>query len=383
MNRRHLLTLLGASAAVAALPRPALAQSPVIVSRIAIVGRWVVIPTSIGGRAPVPFAFDTGAELSLINPGYARELALVSKRTTRFRGIGGVAELPLYLAPDVVLGGGIRQPSVAFAGLDRNLGGGIQGAFAAGLLTALDSDLDIEAGEWRVYPGGRPNRSGFTKLGGGIQGGTGTGSLSPRLYGDAAVNGRRLRFLLDTGAPGSLSLHERAAKTLGLWNDDRPYAPQRTSGIGGKGGMGRLVRLDHIEFGGQRFERPIALLRRDGLGQNEDGIIGLQIIRHFNLSTDVANKALWVQPHGTPALADGYNRAGLWVEEERGRPTVIDVGNGSPAAAAGVRPGDVVVGQRLAEIIRQTSSRAGTPVTLEIERGGQRRTVNFTLADYL
>jgi S1-C subfamily serine protease len=58
------------------------------------------------------------------------------------------------------------------------------------------------------------------------------------------------------------------------------------------------------------------------------------------------------------------------------------VGNGSPAAKAGIQPGDRVVGE-WSDVLRTISSSVGSRVVLKIERGVQSLDVAFTLSDFL
>jgi len=340
----------------------------------------VVIPVSFNGGASMPFIIDTGAVVSVIDEALAQGMQLSRRGSTTLGGIGGRDTYPLYMAENVVFGEAVRQPTAAFAARQGGFGE-FRGALAAGILTALDSDLDLEAGEWRVYPQGRRSRPGFVRVKGGFVGGQ--GGQSPRLFAEAEVNGKPLRFLIDTGAPGGLSLHEGAVRKLGLWDDRRPYAPQRTSGIGGRGGLGRLVRVNSITFAGCRFERPAILLRQDGMSRDEDGIIGLSLLRGFNLSTQVSTRSLWVQPHATPKpLIDDSNRSGLWIEAKGGTATVADVGTGSPAEAAGVKVGDRIRGNPT-ELIQLIGGPPGKSITLALDRPGATTEVSFLLADFL
>lgn len=382
MDRRDVLRMAAASLALPLTSRLRAANpEPILTGRIELRGQRVVMPVAFGeSGTPLPFLIDTGTVVSIIDDALARELRLTRTGTTNLGGIGGPGTYPLYLAREVVVGGAVRQPSAAFAGRPGGFGE-FRGALAAGILTSIDSDLDLSASAWRLYPQGRRDRPGFVLMRGGIVGGQ--RGESARLFADAEVNGTSLRFLIDTGAPGGLSLHEHAAARLGLWNAERSYSPQRTRGIGGPGGLGRLVRIQQLTFAGRRFDRPVILLRRDGKSHVADGIIGLGLLRGFNLSTEVAKRALWVQPHATPVpLPEDYNRAGLWLEQKRGGVEVIDVGAGSPAQRAGVRVGDRVSGlfDRLVDTI---SKPAGTAVTLSLERAGTTRTVSFSLEDYL
>lgn len=385
MQRREFLGLLAASGLSAFAPAVAAAQpSGVIVSKIALVGSRVIVAVTIDGSGPYPFLLDTGGFLSFIDDALARSLKLSQRGTVDGAGVGGRATLPLYLARNVIFGGGLRQDSVAFAGMANGFRT-VRGALAAGVVTSIDSDLDFEAGEWRLYPGGRPTRSGFIRMARGIDGGGGGRNGSPRLFGAAEVNGRTLRFLLDTGAPNGLSLTRNAARSLGLWTDERPYAPLRTSGIGGQGGIGRLVRTERISFAGRTFERPIILLRDDnsGEGGKNDGIIGLDMLRGFNLSTDVKAGDVWLQPHADFAPAERYGLSGLWLDEKGGEVVVSDVGTGSPAKQAGIAVGDRLVGGDLPALIRRITGRPGNPVTLSVRRGGTTRDISFRLTEFL
>jgi S1-C subfamily serine protease len=58
------------------------------------------------------------------------------------------------------------------------------------------------------------------------------------------------------------------------------------------------------------------------------------------------------------------------------------VGNGSPAAKAGIQPGDRVVGE-WSDVLRRINAPVGSSVALKIERGGHSLDVAFTLSDFL
>jgi hypothetical protein len=384
LDRRAFLSLLGWTGLAASAAPLADASSPrTLVTRIALIGSRVVVAVTIGGAGPFLFLLDTGGFLSVIDEALARSLKLRREGSIAAAGVGGRDLLPLYLAEDVVFGGGLRQPTVAFAGLSQGFGQVIRGSLAAGVLTTIDSDLDFEAGEWRLYPDGRPPRQGYVRMARGIDELDSKGS--PRLFGTAAVNGRPFRFLLDTGAPSGLGLTRAAAGALGLWDDSRPFAPIRTRGIGGEGGIGRLVRAESIELAGRRFERPIILLRNDETAPRReiDGIIGLDLLRGFNLSTDVRARELWLQPRARFTFADRYGLSGLWLDQKGPGVEVADVGTGSPAQKAGLQVGDRLKGSDLATLVRRISGPPGTSVTLSVVRDGAVREVRFTLAEYL
>jgi C-terminal processing protease CtpA/Prc len=120
--------------------------------------------------------------------------------------------------------------------------------------------------------------------------------------------------------------------------------------------------------------------------------VGGAVWRRFDLTFDylhsrllLAKSALFDQPFG-------YDRSGLFLIDSNGAYTVLSVLAGSPAAAARLAKGDVVVtvngspvaNQSLAALRALLSGPAGSVVHLHI-RGprGVERDAALTLADYV
>jgi len=150
VQRRDLLKAMTLAGVVAGTPRVFAKADRTIISRISLLDGRVVMPVTIAGKGPYLFLLDTGGAGSLIDAALADELGLKSTGSVKARGVGGAAVLASYVARDVVFGGGARQPVVGFAGIAGGFGPRVRGTLAAGILTTVDSDLDIEAGEWRA-----------------------------------------------------------------------------------------------------------------------------------------------------------------------------------------------------------------------------------------
>jgi len=376
-------------AASALLPGAALrAQGRAIVTPIAIDGDRVWIAATIGGSRPLRFIIDTGGGVSLIKEDVARELGLRERGRVRLVGIGGPENFMVYEGRDVVFGGGAVQRSAVFAAMppQRALGREAAGAFAAGLFTQVDSDLDFGRGEWRLYPDGRGSREGYRELPSSIERVGRNEASSAFVFADAVLDGTSYRFLLDTGMPGQLRLWPRAARRSGLWNDARPYVPGRGRGIGGEGARGRYVRAGTLRIGAFAFERPLVFLTDPASDEGShlaDGIIGLSYLELLNLSTDVRRRRLWAQPSGLPQRPERYGMSGLWLEERRGALEIVDLSPLSPAAEAGLQRGDQVLGLTLAEFVRRAGGRPGDSIELRYRRGGETRTTRLTLREFL
>jgi hypothetical protein len=366
-----LLTLLAGGAAFA--------QSGPVVARFRIENNRVLIDAVIEGKGPYPFIIDTGAVVSGILETTAKEIGLKKIRDVKLKGDG----FPLYGTTDMVLGGAVRLPEVALAGLWR-LGGGT-GLLAAGLMTAFDSDLDFDTGEWRVYPRGAGERTGFTAIPSSLPEHPGANG-SRRIRGEAHYGDERLSLLWDTGAPRPLRLSNNAARRLGLWNDERPWAPVPVTGItGAESAPGRIVRAGQpIRVGPLSFENQLIGLGapshpNPSWGSDEHGLLGLPILQRMNIAVDTRAQRVLVKSSGLPAPKMTYGFSGLWLDKAGGGATIGQVGRGSPGEAAGLKVGDKVAGE-WGDLLRALSGPAGSDITLKV---GGRGDVTLKLADYL
>ena len=370
-----------------ALPVEALrAEGRVLTSSIAIEGNRVLVAVGLNGEGPYFFMIDTGGVVSLVSDDLARRLKLPIIGHAGLAGAGGRDIYPSYQVRDLVIGGSIRQPNVVFVGAGNlDYGRDVLGTLAAGMLTAGDTELDFDKGEFRLYPDGRGARPGFTRLESSIRR-LGSGQEgSAYIFADAVLDGQRFEFVLDTGAPRPLTLFSNAARRTRYWDDTRPFAPMRPNGIGGQGTLGRIIRAGSFEFGGLHLDRPLVVLDGPGTGRNAlgDGIIGLPLIRRFNLSVDASARSLWVQRSNQPEVTMRYGLSGIWIDQ-RGDDLVVEaVGMGSPGATAGLRPGDRIAGEKFGSLIDKLGGRPGSEVPRSIERNGARQQVVLHLAPYL
>lgn len=380
--RRHflaagLLSALSMSVLTAAVPR-----GP-IVSKIVLGDRRIWVAVKIGKAEPRLFFLDTGASMNMIRPEFAEELKLKHKANSRSKGMGGVAETRIVQALNVNVGGNIHLEEVYFTAINVSFQRDAMGVLAADTMTSMDSDLDVEKLEWRIWPDGRADRTGMIETDSDIDR-QGTAS---KIFVTVKVNGLPLRMLLDTGAPGNLVIGNAAAKRIGLWDDAKPYAPAQVRGIGGASDPGRFVKIGVSQFAGVDFRNVVSFIEGPGgsnrYGNGAEGIIGLNMLQHFTLSTDVKRGKLWVQQNGLKPTRMLYPLHAIWFEEKAGKVVVEDVGTGSPAAVAGLRRGDVVAGETLRSAIEKVRGEPGKVITLKVLRNGLEQPVSFALKPYL
>ncbi|WGM39479.1 aspartyl protease family protein [Caulobacter sp. NIBR1757] len=379
MLTRRLLIALGASLPIVGAAR---AQTGAIVAKVRLENGRVVIDTHLNGKGPYAFVIDTGAVVSGVEDDLARSLGLKLIRQVR---LNNGRTFPLYGVDELVLGGAVRQQDASLFGLKADLRGG-DGLIAAGLMTTHDSILDFDREEWRLYPGGLGARPGYSELDSEIQLDPGSNG-SRRISVQAVLDGKRLKLLIDTGAPRMVVLDPDIGKGLGYWDDTKVFAPAAFSGITGTlDKSGRTVRGKLLEIGPGRFERPLVTTRYPGAPviRGFDGIIGLPVLERLNLSVAAAARRLWVQPNGRPQRREAVNRSGLWLDPAKGGARVAVVATGSPAAAAGLKVGDRIAGPaEFGEVLRLLGGAAGETVTLRLEGPAGARDVSFVLADYV
>jgi hypothetical protein len=387
LTRRDILAATAASLLPGTVARAA-GPARVITNSIALEDGRVWIAASVQGKGPFLFILDTGVVVSLIQEKVAKDLGLKASAPVKLKGIGGDELFQLYVAHDIVFSGGARQPTAVFAAAERHLalGAGAAGALAAGMVTALDADLDFEKGELRIYPDGRGDRAGFAELPSSIVQMSGP-AASAYMFVDAVLDGGRYRFLLDTGMPGQVLLWPGAVRRSGLWSDKIRFAPRRSSGIGGDAQRGRLVRGAALTIGDIAFDRPLVALSNPSgpsrIASWADGIIGLELIELLTLSTDVRRGRLWARRNARAPGPERYGLSGLWVEERGGKVVVEEVSPHSPAAEAGLRVGDEIVGVPMRAFIGRLGGKPGESIPVTVRRGAETISTAIVLRDFL
>jgi hypothetical protein len=191
-------------------------------------------------------------------------------------------------------------------------------------------------------------------------------------------------FMLDTGNAGATIVEDFWASAHGL----TPALKQGMSlsgvtfsrgdiGIGSFTLPGETVSYYGPAERGSEYSRAVA------------GVYGQPLLSRFNALYDYGRKTVWLEPLPEMGVVRG-NRAGLAVARNAaGELAVAAVAEGSPAAEAGLKTGDLVL--EIAGHPAKTLSRAdaaalfqqaaGTDLELRIASGGAERTAALRLRD--
>ena len=188
-------------------------------------------------------------------------------------------------------------------------------------------------------------------------------------------------FLIDTGQPGPgivLAAGFVAAHPALL------AGPRLEQPAAGKSPATTLVRLPELRLGSLRLHAPIAAVGT-GNGNTDNarlaGVLGLEALRRFNLIVNRRYGALFLEPNRHTGDAFEADMSGLLLDTTAdGKLVVAAVTPGSPAAAAHVQAGDVLVrmedktiaAANLGSVVAALRSAPGETAHAAFERNGKR-----------
>ena len=377
MNRRKFLQTGASLGVLAFVPARLSAEQSAYAIPIRLTDRRLLVDCLIDGHGPWPFVIDTGGAVGLLDDVVADRLGLRSVGKSRLAIHGVWRRYEMMLVERLSFGGLIDQQSAVFAATDNvGFGDGAVGSLAAGAITAIESEFDFVAGEWRLYPQGGPPRTDWTRIDRAfVREGNKQGSSW--IFAPIEIGGKEYPIGLDTGAPTELRLSGDAMKQSGLWDSPR-WAP------GSPNGEGRVVRIPELKIGGTVLKGVIAnLYPKSQWDYFDNGLVGLPILRRFDIATKPKEDALFLRRNGNPDPAPYYNRAGMWLDADGTDLKVVSVGPGSPAALAGIEAGDRVLDADFTSTINAIHRPAGTVLKLQVRTKTGVRDIDLVLADYL
>ncbi len=210
---------------------------------------------------------------------------------------------------------------------------------------------------------------------------------------EGKIDGIAGKFTIDTGSRSSLSLHRTFAEKHGLV--DKPGKKIEALagwGVGG-GGRGLVSRAGLLELGGVRVPAPVSSIALQERGAFSDpylaGNVGGGVLRRFTVTFDYQKQQIWFEPNASYSQEDVWDRSGLWLNRAEDGYRIEDVVAGSPAAAAGLKVGDLVltVDSRKATDLPLAKAREilkgapGTKVRLQVRSGEAAREVEVVLQE--
>jgi len=360
----------------------------------------IYLQLRINDSEPKWFLFDTGAGATVLSQTVADELGIESLGKARGRG-AGEGSVPVSFARGVRLGlPGVRIPPgtvalIPLTEIEKRTGRELDGILGYDFIRQFVVEIDYVGRKMHLHDPATWKYAGKGRV------------VRLQLQGNRPIaaatitsGGRPIpaQFLIDTGANAGLMFAGPFTKQHELLEKlDKKLFFRGGYGVGGES-TGWIGRLDRLEFGGLKFDRPLASFSEDKAGAGADpdyaGILGGRILSCCRVFVDYSRERLILEPYEHFAPVVPRNLSGLFfVTGGRGKWHEISVARivpTSPAAEAGFAEGD-----RIASVdgrpIREFTKHAlevylgvpGKTVRIGIDRGGNKKELVVELRRWL
>jgi hypothetical protein len=154
------------------------------------------------------------------------------------------------------------------------------------------------------------------------------------------------RFLYDIGAGLCMMLSKDFIEDSALIYKKRKLFYKEAEGLGGKIDM-QMTVIREMKLGPYRFRNVPVYIFKDEFNVTSypflGGLIGNDILRRFNCILNYEKRDFYLTPNSHYLEPFDYSYSGIELYFVNGVIVVGDVAEGSPAAASGLKEGDVVV----------------------------------------
>ena len=199
------------------------------------------------------------------------------------------------------------------------------------------------------------------------------------------------RFLFDIGAGLCLMLNKDFIEDSNFLDKKRVLYAKEAEGVGGKIDMHMTV-IKEIRLGPYRFRNIPVFIFNDTFNLTSypylTGILGNDILRRFNTYLNYAKKEFYLTPNSHYTNGFDYAYSGIELYMIDGRIVIGDVAIGSPAATAGLKEGDELIGinnllGKHLQLYKTALQAAGEKIKVIITRDGQLMEFTFKIRSIL
>ncbi|MBV9277758.1 MAG: aspartyl protease family protein [Candidatus Eremiobacteraeota bacterium] len=355
-----------------------------------LVENHVYVKAFLDGKGPYTFIFDTGG-VNIITPEVADALRAAQLGSGKVGGIGATREqIHLTKVKQVDLGSAhlIDQDFLVLDiahSFGVSTGMHVDGLIGSEVLSRFITTFDYANRQITFALRGSQTTQLSNPIDFAFNGDT------PQIR--ATLDGIPGWFTVDTGARGSLSLDAPFVRSHPSIVPPAS-APTGTLGFGvGGGAIGRLGRVRELEIGGFTIANPVAAFTMTSQGafaaSDIVGNIGGAIWKRFAVTFDYPDQRIGLRPNADFTARDTYDRSGLFLIQNNGAVVVYDVLSDTPAAALGIKRGDIITAidekpRSLQDAREMFRAAAGTRLTLSVKAAsGAARNVDLVLTDYV
>ena len=359
-----------------------------------LINNHIYAEALINGKGPYLFIFDTGGQ-NLVTPALAKTLGLTLGGTIDAHGAGeGVMEAGLTKVGQLKLGHASVTDQVFFV-LPLDSMSDVEGVPETGMVgyqtfrrfvTRIDYGARtltlIDPKHFDPKDAGTPVKFTFA-------------DSNPEVQG--TFEGIPAKFHIDTGSRVEVTLNKPFVANNGLM-------AKHAKGVDavdgwGVGGPSRayVTRGSGLTLGGVATSNVVASFSTQDKGafaaDDYQGNIGGGVLKRFVVTFDYEHQVMYLKPATGPVEDIGqFDRVGMWVNAAGDHFKIVDITSGGPAEAAGLKPGDEIVGidgrpanaLSLPDLRRLLRTGApGSVISLQIVHSGAAKEVKVTLRDLI
>jgi clan AA aspartic protease (TIGR02281 family) len=329
---------------------------------------------------------DTGADQIVVSPDAAKRLGLsVRSTSTPGSGASGTYSASTTTIADIA-GGSIHRREVTAYVVPFPAEFAYDGVLGTPFFSTLLTTLDYQ------------QRTVTLQANASLEPAPGSTQLpikleSGKLLVMASAAGVTAWFSIDTGAGNALTFFTPTVKEYGLRDAFSPSVRTITGVSPGGYTRGTLVRVPDVTIGAFALEQVVVELSEAEQGLFASslaaGNLGGELWRRFKVTLDYPGRQISLTPNDAIAQPFVGPRSGLVTAGVSGATQVIDVVEGSPAAEARLRVGDVIVAMNGStasseEITQALRAAPGTHVKFTVrDSAGAEREVSLSLRDLL
>ncbi len=345
----------------------------------------VLITAAVEGHKGT-FMLDTGAERSCLDAAFAARLLSTSRSNENLREPVSADEANGVLVTDFEIASfhlqNLPMLSIDLRAKFLRAGVTIDGILGTDVLRHFVVTIDLARGSSEFRRSGEVPHGARVVI---LQHTDGS------YFVPVSFQGIQTRLLLDTGANlTSISSHAWSRITA-QWHPQSTLDGIRSTGLPISAQLALVPRVSIGRSVSRDLRVRVQPQTAEGLFSDIhfDGILAADLLKNFLLTLDLARDKMYLTPNPNaqfdPYL---YSTIGIQFAKDPDGPfTIMAVWNPSPAAMAGLKIGDLILGvnaldarqMSLDDLSRQVHGPEGTEVDLVVKSGGQRRIVPLAM----
>jgi Aspartyl protease/PDZ domain len=352
----------------------------------------VYLDVMLNGKGPYHFIFDTGGA-NIVDTDVAKEIGAIGGGSAQINGVGNATESSSFATVKTLQVGDATLSDQVFTVLPVRKGFGMTAGLPA------DGLIGYEVISRLITTFDYANQRVILQMPGTYVAPAGASTLPIQQYGTqpqfaCAIDSVPATCAVDTGSRASVSIFTPFLKA----NPSVVPAKLSASGVNGFGvggpSLGQLGRMQTLSFGGLTLHDLVGDYTTQTQGAFAVPFMGANVgggvWKRFALTLDYRKLTMTLVPNADFATRDHWDRSGVFLLNNGGAITIIDVRPGTPAAQAGLVKGEVITtlngssALNLRDVRNVFLGEHGTVVHLVVtSKDGTTHNVDLTLADYV